>query len=172
MAPALNRAGLAATGAAGAIVAFRKLPSAGVIRAVLDRHGALGGLLSIWRYRHWELVVADPARADALAGLAVAASFDALGCERAFVAAAFLMPDRALPPAARPCKSAATSDKLADQLQVLAEEQIVPPQNAKVLVKRSWSRSTRTPTSTNRPRPWKQRTTLRQLFPQGGRRSR
>ena len=129
-------AGLAATAAAGAIVAFRKLPSAGVIRAVLDRHGALGGLLMAsgdidigswssriphvptpslgWQWRRLSMLWAASA---------------------AFVAAAFLMPDRALSTGGAALQIGGDIHKLADQLQVLAQEQIVPPQNAKVLEK-------------------------------------
>jgi hypothetical protein len=128
--------GLAAAAAAGAILAFRKLPEPGVIRAVLDRHGALGGLLMSagdvdigswsarveqvatpsleWRYRRPLMLWAASA---------------------VFVVAAFLMPDRALSMNGNALQIGGDIHKLADQLQVLTKEQIVPPEKAKVLEK-------------------------------------
>ena len=53
----------------------------------------------------------------------------------AFVVAAFLMPDRALSAGGNALQIGGDIRKLADQLQVLTREQIVPPEKAKVLEK-------------------------------------
>lgn len=53
----------------------------------------------------------------------------------AFVVMAFLMPDRALSTSANTLQIGADIGKLSDQLKVLAKEQVVPPEKAKVLEK-------------------------------------
>src|SRR5262249_17238917 len=53
----------------------------------------------------------------------------------AFVIAAFLMPDRALSTGGGTLQIGGNIHKLADQLQVLSKEQIVPPEKAKILEK-------------------------------------
>jgi hypothetical protein len=129
-------AGLAVAAAAAAIITLRKLPAPAVIRAVLDRHGGLGGLLMAdgdvdigswasqigrvpapalgWRYRRPLMLWAASA---------------------AFVVAAFLMPDRALSAGGNALQIGGDIRKLADQLQVLTREQLVPPEKAKILEK-------------------------------------
>ena len=136
MALALGAVGLAAAAASGAIAAFRKLPSPGVIRAVLDRHGALGGLLMAagdvdignWTSRIAHVPTPALGRRYRRPLMLWAAS-------AAFVVAAFLMPDRALSGSGNTLEIGSDIHKLADQLQVLAQEQIVPPEKAKVLEK-------------------------------------
>ena len=128
--------GLAAAAAAGVVIAVGKLPSPGAVRAVLDRHGALGGLLMAagdtdigpWRTRIEQVPGPSLAwrwRRPAMLWFASAA----------FLVAAFLMPDRALSGSDATLQIGGDIRKLADQLQVLTQEQIVPPEKAQVLEK-------------------------------------
>jgi hypothetical protein len=126
--------GLAAAVAAGVAIAIRKLPSPGVVRAVLDRHGALGGLLMAagdtdigsWTTRIEQVPAPSLAwrwRRPAMLWVASAA----------FLVAAFLTPDRAPSGSDATLQIGGDIRKLADQLQVLTQEQIVPPEKAQVL---------------------------------------
>ena len=126
--------GLAAAAAAGVVIAVGKLPSPGAVRAVLDRHGALGGLLMAagdtdigpWKTRIEQVPAPSLAwRWKRPAMLWVASA--------AFLVAAFLMPDRALSGSDATLQIGGDIRRLADQLQVLTQEQIVPPEKAQVL---------------------------------------
>ena len=128
--------GLAAAAAAAAIIALRKLPAPAVIRAVLDRHGRLGGLLmadgdvdvASWTSR------IERVPAPAL-GWRYRRPLTLWVASAAFVVVAFLMPDRTLSTGGNSLQIGGDVRKLADQLQVLTREQIVPPEKAKVLEK-------------------------------------
>jgi len=126
--------GLAAAAAAGVVIAVGKLPSPGAVRAVLDRHGALGGLLMAagdtdigpWTARIEQVPAPSLVwrwRRPAMLWVASAA----------FLVAAFLMPDRALSGSDATLQIGGDIRRLADQLQVLTQEQIVPPEKAQVL---------------------------------------
>jgi hypothetical protein len=128
--------GLGAAAAAGTILAIRRLPSSAAIRATLDRHGCLGGLLMAagetdigpWR-RH-----IPPARLPAIRWRAGRHGMLLL-TSTAFLIAALLAPDRCLPAGNATLQVGGEIQKLSDKLQVLRQEQIVPPERAKVLEK-------------------------------------
>ncbi len=127
--------GLAAAAAAGVVLGRRKLPSVTAIRAALDRHGRLGGLLMAagdvdigawnaqiarvplpalqWRSRRqWMLLITSTA----------------------FLVAAFLAPDRYLPSGGETgLQIGGEMQKLTEKIQALKEEQILPPEKAQVL---------------------------------------
>ena len=126
--------GLAAAAAAGVAIAVGKLPSPSAVRAALDRHGALGGLLMAtgdtdigpWATRIEQVPVPSLAwrwRRPAMFWVASAA----------FLVAAFLMPDRALSGNDATLQIGGDIRTLANQLKVLTQEQIVPPEKAQVL---------------------------------------
>jgi hypothetical protein len=128
--------GLVLAAVAAAALAIRKLPAPAVIRAVLDRHGGLGGLLMAdgdvdiadWSSRVGR--VPTPAL-----GWRYGRPLMLWSASAAFVVAAFVMPDRALSINSGALQIGSDIHKLADQLQVLTREQIVAPEKAKVLEK-------------------------------------
>jgi hypothetical protein len=137
MSLAWGAAGLLATVGAGVVLARRKVPSTDTVRAVLDGHGALGGLLmaagegDIGRWGPRVSGVSAPVLRwrGSGQGLRLTASI-------AFLLMAFLVPDRSLVSSeAVALQVGGEVQKLNDQLQVLKEEQIVPPEKADVLEK-------------------------------------
>ena len=130
-------AGLLATVGAGIVLALRKVPSTDTVRAVLDGHGSLGGLLmaagdgDIGRWRPHVAGVSMPVLRwrGSGQGLRLMASM-------AFLLMAFLVPDRSLlGTEAAALQVGGEVQKLNEQLQVLKQEQIVPPEKADVLEK-------------------------------------
>lgn len=129
-------AGLAVAAAAACVAVFRKLPPPGVIRAVLDRHGALGGLLMAAGdvdIGSWTSRIARVPAPEL--GWRCRRPLTLWAASAAFVVTAFLMPDRALSTGGTRLEIGSDVHKLTDQLQVLTREQIVPPEKAKVLEK-------------------------------------
>ena len=125
--------GVAAAIAAGVVLGRRKVPSVAAIRAVLDRHGQLGGLL---------MAAGDldigPWNAQ-LANLPLPAlrwrsgrQWMLLTTSTAFLLAAFLAPDRYLP-AAGGLQIGSQLQKLAAKIRTLRQQQILPPEKAQVL---------------------------------------
>ena len=79
---------------------------------------------------------ADCARADAGCHVASGRQWMMLLASVGFLAAVFLAPDRYLPAGREHCcRSAAEMQKLTEKVQVLKQEQIVPPEKAQVLEK-------------------------------------
>jgi hypothetical protein len=126
--------GLALVAVAGILLAVRRLPSPAALRAALDRHGRLGGLLmaagdtDIGRWSRELTSVPEPAlrwrpgrQVMLLAG------------SIAFLLAALLVPDRVLPAGAKSLEIGGEIQKLAEKLQVLKEEQILPPDRVEAL---------------------------------------
>lgn len=127
-------AGLAPAAAAAIVLARRKTPSSRAIRAALDRHGSLGGLLmaagddDIGRWRERIARVPLPALRWR-SGRQWMLLLMSLG----FLAAVFLAPDRYLPASGITVLQIGSEvQKLADRVQVLKQEQIVPPEKAEV----------------------------------------
>ena len=121
---------------AAIFLARRHTPPARAVRAALDRHGRLGGLLmaagdqEIGRWRERISSVPLPAlrwrsRRQWMMLLA------SIG----FLAAAFLAPDRYLSAEAEALQVGGEMQKLTEKVQVLKQEQIVPPEKAQVLEK-------------------------------------
>ncbi len=126
--------GLAVAVAVAALLAVRKLPSPLALRAALDRHARLGGLLmaagdtdlGYWKGRlpampepplHWR-----PGRQVMLLAAAVA-----------FLLAALLVPDRVLPSGSRSLEIGGEIQKLGEKLEVLREEQVLPPERVEAV---------------------------------------
>jgi hypothetical protein len=128
--------GLVAAAAAAVLFAVRNVPTPRSVRAVLDRHGCFGGLLMAagdtdigqwsqriarvelpalrWRSRRqWMLMMMS------------------IG----FLAAAMLAPDRYLPTAEPSLQIGGEVQKLTDKIQLLKQEEILPPEKAQVLEK-------------------------------------
>jgi hypothetical protein len=128
--------GLAAAGAFGFIRARRQIPSASVVRAMLDGRGSLGGLLmaaEVADIGPWADKIADvylPAlhwRARRQLGL--------LAMGAAFLAAALLAPDRYVAAGDDALQVGGEIHKLAERIQVLKQEDILPPEKAKAIEK-------------------------------------
>jgi hypothetical protein len=127
--------GLAAAAAAGVVLARRKVPSSAALRAVLDRHGRLGGLLmaagdtDIGAWRQQIARVPLPALK-----WRSGRQWMLLMTSAAFLVAAFLAPDRYLPSgSATVLQIGGEVQKLTDKIQVLKQEQILSPEKAQVL---------------------------------------
>ncbi len=126
--------GVAVAIVAGAFQGLRRLPSAAVLRASLDGHGALGGLLmtagdldiGAWSPRIERVPIPRLQWRSRRPWLLLASSV-------LFLGAAFLLPDRYLPVVERGLQLGSEVQKLSEQLQVLTQEQIVPPDKAEVL---------------------------------------
>jgi len=122
--------------AAGILLASRRIPSADVLRAAIDRHGGLGGLLMAAGERDigpWS---------DQIRSLSLPVVRLRLGNYRillpaaaVFLAASFLVPDRYLPSADRSLAVGAQVEDLAEKLQLLKQEQLMPPEKAQRLEK-------------------------------------
>ncbi len=126
--------GLAAAAAVGTWLALRKLPPTGALRAALDRHARLGGLLmaagdaDLGRWTPRVETVPEPALAwqpGRQVGL--------LAAGIAFLLAALLVPDRGLPSGGRSLEIGEEIRTLTEKLEVLKEEEIVPPDRAESL---------------------------------------
>ena len=133
----LGVVGLLVAAAAGTFLAVRKVPSSNTIRAALDRHGSLGGLLMTagdMDIGRWDREIAcvptptlrwQPGRQSML-----------FFCSVAFLIAAFLAPDRYLPSGNETAlQIGGEIEKLTEKIQVLKQEHILPPEKAQVLEK-------------------------------------
>jgi hypothetical protein len=123
--------------AAGVLLSARRIPSAGALRAALDRHGELGGLLMAAGERDigpWSERI--PSFSLPVVRLRSGNHRILLPAAAAFLAASFLVPDRYLPSAGeRSLEVGAQVDDLAEKLQLLKQEQLMPPEKAQVLEK-------------------------------------
>ena len=128
--------GLLVAAAAGAILARRKIPTATALRALLDRHGSLGGLLmaagdtDIGRWQQRIALVPIPTlrwRSGRQWMLFLIST--------GFLVAALFGADRYLPAGDTALEVGGEVQKLSDKLQVLKQEQIVPPERAQVMEK-------------------------------------
>ncbi len=126
--------GLAVAVAVGTWLALRKLPARGALRAALDRHARLGGLLmsagdaDLGRWTPRIETVPEPAlrwQPGRQVGFLAAGA--------AFLLAALLVPDRVLPSGARSLEIGEEIRKLTEKLDVLKEEEILPPDRAESL---------------------------------------
>jgi bacterioferritin-associated ferredoxin len=122
--------------AAGIVLAARKTPSMPALRAALDRHARLGGLLMTagerdlgpWAPRMPGVSLPAVRLHAGRQGMLLAAGI-------AFLAAAFLIPDRYLPAAAESLEVGAQIEQLAAKIEVLKQEQLMPPDQAQVVEK-------------------------------------
>lgn len=128
--------GLLVAVAAGVVLAVRRAPPSNAIRAALDRHSRMGGLLMAagdteigrWREQIVEVPLPKLTWRAGRQGKLLAASL-------LFLAASFLTPNRYLPTADASLQIDGAMQKLADKLQVLQQEQILAPEKAQVLEK-------------------------------------
>jgi hypothetical protein len=129
-------AGLLAATAAGVSRAIHKVPSTDAVRAAIDRHGRMGGLLMAsgdtdigrWGEQMVELPLPVLTWRMGRQGKLLAASV-------LFLIVSFLMPDRYLPTTEASLQIDGEMQKLTEKLQVLKQEQILPPEKARVLEK-------------------------------------
>ncbi len=129
--------GLAVALTAGVLWAARQLPKPNSIRALLDRHGCLGGLLmaagdtNIGRWSECISNVPLPALRWRLGR-----QMTLLAMSVAFLAAAFLAPDRSLSFGRETAlQIGGGMKKLTEKLQILKQERIIPPEKAEALEK-------------------------------------
>lgn len=127
--------GLVVAAVVGSLLAMRKVPSAGSLRAVLDRHGRMGGLLmaagdtDIGQWSQQISQVPMPA-VYWQSGRQWMQLTAAIG----FLAAALLAPDRYLPSGGETAlQLGGQMRQLAEKIQVLKQEEILPPEKAQVL---------------------------------------
>ncbi len=129
--------GLPVVAAVGIFLAIRKLPSSTAIRATLDRHGCLGGLLMAagdtdigpWSERVPNVGIPAIRWQSGRQWLYLLSSI-------AFLIAAMLAPDRFIPTGNETAlEIGGEMQKLADKIQVLKQEKVLPPEKAKVLEK-------------------------------------
>jgi hypothetical protein len=129
--------GLVAATLWGTISAMRKTPSSVALRAALDRHAASGGLVMAagdtdiggWQERIASVPVPAVRWRPKRQGLLLAGS-------AAFLCAAMLAPDRYLPSSdGNALQIGGEIEKLTEKIQLLKQEQILPPEKAKVLEK-------------------------------------
>ena len=126
--------GLAVAAAVGVVLAIRKLPSSAALRAALDRHARLGGLLMAagdTDIGSWNRQIASvppptlqwrPRRPITLLAAAVA-----------FLLTAMLVPDRILPAGNQALEIGGEIQTLTEKIKVLKEEQILPPDRVDAL---------------------------------------
>ncbi|MEN6458262.1 MAG: hypothetical protein ABFC63_04980 [Thermoguttaceae bacterium] len=126
--------GLAVVVVVGLVLANRKLPAPSAIRAMLDACGSLGGLLmaaevadiGLWNIEQ----VATPSLRwrphRQLSFLLMSVSF---------LVAAFLAPDRYIPAGDDALHVGGEIRKLAERVQILKQEDILPPERAKAIEK-------------------------------------
>jgi hypothetical protein len=131
--------GLIAMALAGTIVSFRKTPASVAIRAVLDRHGNFGGLLMAagdgdidigrWRMQMRDVPLPSLRWRSGRSWLLLLSSVG-------FLAAALLAPDRCLPVGrSSSLQIGGDIQKLTEEIRLLKQEQILPPEKAKILEK-------------------------------------
>lgn len=128
-------AGLPVAAAVGAVVAWRKMPSAEALRARLDRHGRLGGLLMAagdTEIGAWHQRIAELSRPTLRWHWGRPLMFLALATT--FLLAALLAPDRSFPSIDQPTlEIGGQIEGLAEQLEVLKQEDILPTEKAETL---------------------------------------
>jgi hypothetical protein len=126
--------GLPLAGAAAVFVAGRKTPSASVLRAVLDRHGRLGGLLlaagegDVGQWGRQIPLVTPPTVRWRLGRQAIL-----LLAALVFLAVGFLIPDRYLPLRPEALEIGREVQQLSEKLAVLKQEEVLPPEKAEAL---------------------------------------
>jgi len=123
--------------AAGIALAARKVPSTGALRAALDRHGELGGLLMASGEREigsWSGQI-PPVSMPAVR-LRLGRHGMLLPAGLVFLAASFLIPDRYLPSVGgESLQVGKPMAELAEKLKLLKQEQLMPAEKAQVLEK-------------------------------------
>jgi hypothetical protein len=122
--------------AAGVVLAVRTAPSTPALRAALDRHAALGGLLMTAGERDlgpWAPRM--PSVSMPAVRLHATRQGILLSAGMAFLAAGFLIPDRYLPVGEESLQVGAQMEQLAAKIEVLKQEQLIPPEKAEVLEK-------------------------------------
>jgi len=123
--------------AAGIALAARRIPSPRALRAALDRHGELGGLLMAAGERDigpWSGQI--PPVASPAVRLQPGRYRVLLLAAAAFLAASFLVPDRHLPFAGGDWLEVGKQvGDLSQKLELLRQEQLMPPEKAQVLEK-------------------------------------
>jgi hypothetical protein len=129
--------GLGAAAAVGALRAMRRVPSSAAVRAVLDRHGCLGGLLMAagdTDIGQWgERIAGVPAPALRWRSRR---QWTPLAASVGFLIAAFLAPERCLPSVGDPSlQIGGEAQKLAAKIEVLKRERVLPPEKAQALEK-------------------------------------
>lgn len=128
--------GLLIAVAVGIALALRQVPSTRAVRAIFDRHGSLGGLLmaagdtDVGEWSQKIVSVPSPTLRWR-AGRQVAV----LAAGVAFLVAALLAPDRYLPIGDESLQLGGEMQKLTERLQVLKQEQILPPEKVEVVEK-------------------------------------
>jgi Chromosome segregation ATPases len=120
---------------AGIVIARRRTPSEKSIRALLDHYGGYGGLLMSAEEAELGGWTLPKSRGDLLSvRWDGRRQFGVLLCSAAFVLTGFLLPSRMLNTAsANRLEVSAEVEKLAQQLEVLKEELVLPPDRAKSL---------------------------------------
>jgi hypothetical protein len=126
--------GVAPAVVAAVVAAGKKTPSVGVLRAVLDRHGRLGGLLMAagdGDIGQWgrQIPHAVPPLVRWRFGRQAVLLLSAL----AFLAAGFLIPDRYLPLRPESLEIGQEVQKLSEKLAVLQQAEVLPPEKAQSL---------------------------------------
>jgi hypothetical protein len=133
----LGFAGIAPAVVAAVFTAVRRAPSAAALRALLDRHGKCGGLLmasaeaelGAWKTRVPQVDLPRTSwRAGRFAAMLVAAA--------AFVAIGFLIPQGYISRPAEQLRIGQEIDRLTDQVQTLAEEEIIDREKAETLTEK------------------------------------
>lgn len=129
--------GLAAAAAVGVYWGIRQTPSPAMVRAALDSRGGLGGLLMAegdGEIGDWD------ARIEQVPQPAIrwqsSRPWKLLAMGTAFLTAVFLMPDAYLPAAGESALDiGGEMQKLTEKMEVLKQEQILPPEKVNVLEK-------------------------------------
>ncbi|MBN1395841.1 MAG: hypothetical protein JW959_12535 [Pirellulales bacterium] len=129
--------GLVAAAAAGTLLAVRKMPTASAIRAALDRHGRLGGLLMAAEdadIGQWSKRIERPPMPELRWRLG--RQWIMLLAGVGFLAAALLAPDRYLPSDRRTAlRIGGEIQKLTEKIELLKQEEVLPPEKAESLEK-------------------------------------
>ncbi len=122
--------------AGGIFLAVRRAPAAAALRAALDRHAALGGLLMTAGERDLgKWAPRMPALAMPAVRLHAGRQGMLLSAGVAFLAAGFGIPDRYLPAREESLQVGTQMEQLAAKIEVLKQEQLIPPEKAEVLEK-------------------------------------
>jgi len=128
-------AGILVAAGVGIWKGIRHCPSSMTVRALLDQHWHSGGLLMASAESNvagWE--ISPPAAALPRVQWNGMRQFGLLGCCLLFAAASFLVPARILNPLhAQRLQVAAEVEKLAEQIELLKEEKVLPPERAQSL---------------------------------------
>ncbi len=121
---------------AGLWLALRRVPAAGGVRAALDCHNRLGGLLMAGGeldIGQWNANM--PGVERPVVRLRAGRHWAMLAASVAFLAVALFLPDRYLPAQDQSLQLSAEMDKLKDKLAALKQEKLIPPEKAELLEK-------------------------------------